>query len=317
MTNRHFLVRLTVFACALTLLVSCDQSKQASPPAQRALATPSEKVLVFFEGPWAFVADPKDPNMVLALAPKTKAHRDLNVSASNNVSLAAGVYELSVPAHGAPTTAALDPTFAQAKIDAKSLQRALDDKSGRYVIRLPKPEAFTAAGRQRARLGSTYPPDASSEQNYAAQVSLRYSVPSLNGFSLGGTPDTGSFNPMLLQLETPAIRFVITPASTDLIDLCSAHSREAFRALVKFLGLTLYVDFPDDPGDCRKNDPQVRPANAAIQTPSTIAPVAPVYASFLAQVDLSRMGRGLWAALYLFHPGGGVCKAPILFLTVS
>jgi len=317
--RRHFVIHIAAMLLA-TLLVSCNQSKQEPVPAARTAAlsaTASEKVFVTFEGPWALVADPKDPNMILALAPKTKAHLDLNVSASNDVTLAAGVYELSVPAHGAAATAALDPTFAQVKIDAKSLQHALDDKSARYVIRLPKPEAYAAAGRRRARIGTAYPPDASSEQNFANQVSLRYSVASLTGFSLAGTPDTGSFNPMLLQVDTPAIRFAIAPAAVDPADLCSTHSRESFRDLVKFLDLTLYVDFPDEASDCHKTDPQVRPAKADAQTPNQAEPRAPAYPAFLAQVEPESLERVLLAAMYFFHTSGPICKAPILFLTVS
>ena len=83
---------------------------------------------------------------------------------------------------------------------------------GRYVIRLPKPEAYVAARRFRSRVGAKYVPEATTEQNYATQVSFRYSVSTLNGFSLAGTPDTGTFNPLLLQLDTPTIRFAIEPA---------------------------------------------------------------------------------------------------------
>ncbi len=39
--------------------------------------------------------------------------------------------------------------------------------------------------------------------------------------------------------------------------MCSTHSREAFRDTVKFLGLTLFVDFPNDSADCHKTDPQM------------------------------------------------------------
>src|SRR6266849_2258968 len=245
MISRSHFLRKPIAAASVLLasivLVACEQSKQAEPAPTKAasLAPPTEKVFVVFEGPWAFVTDPKDANMVLALAPKTKLHRDLYVSASNESTLAAGTYDLSVPAHGAAFSGSLDPSFAQAKIDAKSLQRALDDKSKRYVIRLAKPEAYIAAKRFRSRVGPTYPPDASTEQNYAAYVSFRYNVSTLNGFSLAGTPDTGTFNPLLLQLETPTVRFAIEPAvSDDPKDMCHVHSREAFRDTVRFLGLT-------------------------------------------------------------------------------
>src|SRR5712671_5686637 len=121
-------VAITSVALAALVLVGCEQSQQTAPASARA-ASPSattEKVFVEFEGPWAIVADPKDANSVLAVAPKTKVHNDLFVAASNDSPLAAGTYDLSVPAHGPATSAALDPSFAQVKIDAKSLQHALD-----------------------------------------------------------------------------------------------------------------------------------------------------------------------------------------------
>src|SRR6202171_3693405 len=173
--SRSSLIALASAVLATFFLIACQQSQQpGAPAATQSAAATTEKVFVVFEGPWAIVADPKDANSVLVLAPKTKLHRDLYVAASNESMLAAGTYDLSVPAHGAATSAALDPSFAQAKIDAKSLQRALDDKSGRYVVRLPKPEAYVAAKRSRSRVGANYPPDAATEQNYAASVSFRY-----------------------------------------------------------------------------------------------------------------------------------------------
>jgi hypothetical protein len=344
-SRSHFLGKplaiASVFLLALVLF-ACEQSKQAEPAPSKAasLTAPTEKVFVVFEGPWAFATDPKDASSVLALAPKTKSHRDLNVAASNSTNLAAGVYNLSIPPHSETTAAStLDSSFAQAKIDAKSLQHAVDDKSGRYVIRLPKPEAYVAAGRFRSRVGPTYPPDASTEQNYAISVSLRYSVSSLSGFSLAGTPDSGTFNPLLLQVDTPTIRFVIEPAMADVpTDLCSTHSRESFRDLVKFLSLTLYVDFPGDPSDCHKTDPQgAHPAKAEagqtsplerlaaflskdltdVQTASTGGDTAPNYLRSLTKGGVGNTLRDLMAAAYFFHVGGGACKAPILFLTTT
>ena len=341
--QRYFnssLIALASAVLATFSLTACQQSQQPSAPAasQSAVAS-TEKVFVVFEGPWAIVADPKDANSVLVLAPKTKLHRDLYVSASNESTLAAGTYDLSVPAHGPATSAALDPSFAQAKIDSKSLQHALDDKSGRYVIRLPKPEAYVAARRFRSRVGAKYVPQATTEQNYATQVSFRYTVGTLNGFSLAGTPDTGTFNPLLLQLDTPNIRFAIEPAQMDdPRDKCSTHSREAFRDTVKFLGLTLFVDFPNDSADCHKADPQIARSTKAEagQGPS----LDRIAAFFLQALDVSEttsvegrqltLGRSdilatmvvpdplahyLTATMYFFHASGGACMAPILFLT--
>src|SRR6266481_9712481 len=45
-------------------------------------ARKTQKVLVTFEGPWAFARDPNDANSVFAFAPKTSSHRDLVVQVS-------------------------------------------------------------------------------------------------------------------------------------------------------------------------------------------------------------------------------------------
>src|SRR5271154_2631608 len=173
--------KLVALACgALTtlVLVSCGQSPPNPAPAaaeSKAASTEkvTERIYVEFRGPWAFVADQKDANSVLAIAPKAKGHRDLYVQASNQSTLAAGAYDLSLPGHSGPAAATADPGMAQAKIYALSLQHALENKSSRYVIRLPKPEEFVVAGRHRSRLGAAYPPDVSTEKDYATAVSLR------------------------------------------------------------------------------------------------------------------------------------------------
>src|SRR3974390_2363169 len=192
------------------LMVACQQSQPTSPATsassvpQAAQVAAAEKVFVVFEGPWALAPDPKDASKILAIAPKTKSHRDLYVAASKRVSLAAGVFDLSVPVSGGTGAPSIDPDILQAKTTAADLQRVLDSKSVRYVIRLPKPEAYLAATKFRSRTGPAYPA-AASEKEYVSAVSLRYSVSALNGFSLSGAPDSGSFNPQLLEIGSPAI----------------------------------------------------------------------------------------------------------------
>src|SRR5215831_12739965 len=138
----------------LMMFVACEQAKQAAPtPAAAPQPAAAEKVFVVFEGPWALAPDPKDATKVLAIAPKTKIHRDLYVTASNNAMLASGVYDLSVPVSGALGATTVDPNLAQAKTTTADIQRILNTKSDRYVIRLPKPEAYMAAKRVRSRLG--------------------------------------------------------------------------------------------------------------------------------------------------------------------
>jgi hypothetical protein len=312
--------------------------KEIKPAAQQTTQT-TQNVFVVFEGPWAFAPDPKDANSVLALAPKTKSHHDLVVQSSDKT-LTPGIYDLSLPARSGPATGTVDPNILQAKIDAQSVQHVLDNKLERYAIRLPKPEAYVAATHYRSRAGSAYPPDASTEKDYVTSVSLRYSVTTLNGFSLAGSPDSGAFNPLLLQVETPIINFVIGPAhDPDPADKCNTHSRESFRDLTKLLNLTLFVDFPNDPSECHGKDPQnPRPAKAEIDhrtndrrslleraaalVEGNLADVqdASVASSSSAPSFLRSFVRGsagslkqhLLAAIYFFGTQGGTCRAPII-----
>jgi len=299
------LVLASVFLAAL-IMVACNQTKEIAPAAQPATqaAPTAEKVFVVFEGPWAFAPDPKDANSVLALAPKTKSHHDLVVQSPDN-KLAPGVYDLSLPARSGPATGEVDANILRAKIDPLNVQRALDNKLGRYAIRLPKPEAYMEANHYRSRAGSAYPPDASTEKDYVTRVSLRYSVSSLNGFSLAGSPDSGTFNPLLLQVKTPTIDFIIEPAhERDPADKCHTHEREAFRDLTKLVNVTLFLDFPVDPSECHGKDPQnPRPVKAE---------VAPSFPSLVALGSAGGFKQHLLAAIYFFGVHAGDCLAPIL-----
>ncbi len=235
-------------------------------------AQKTRTVFVTFEGPWAFARDPNDANSVFAFAPKTTTHHDLVVKSSKSKSsqgetgesktLAAGIYELALPAVRSSTpnsTPNIDPNVLQAKIDAQGVQHALNARSERYAIRLPRPEAYVATSKERSRAGSAYPPAASTEKDYVTGVSLRYSVDKLSGFFLAGKPDDASpFN--RLSVDSPVISFVIDPLPGQMMDECSMHVREAFRDLAKLVNLKMFVDFPSDPSACREHDPQKPPA---------------------------------------------------------
>jgi hypothetical protein len=298
---------------ATLFLIACNQSQPPTTapagPESKTAATPTttKDVYAVFEGPWAIVPDPTDPKSVLLLAPKTKHHRDLYVSASNKSSLGAGTYDLSIPARTGSGTGTFDASILRAKIDPKNVQHVLDDKSSdRYAIRLPKPDAYLPATRHRSRVSATYPPDPSTEKEYATAVSLLYSVSSLNGFSLGGTQDVGgTFSPLLFQVDTPTVRFVIDPVQDD--DLCYAHSRMAFHDLVKLVGLSLYVDFPDNPNSCHGKDPQNPPA----------AKTEINHRSLLMQAAFDRAFAGsprqhLLTAIYFFGGSPSDCHSPIV-----
>jgi hypothetical protein len=342
-TRRYFtstMVALASAVLATLFLVACNQSQPpttapAAPESKAAATAATTKdVYVVFEGPWVIAPDPKDAGSVVLLAPKTKIHRDLYVTASNNSTLAAGTYDLSVPARTGPAAGTFDESILRAKIDPKNVQRVLDDKSSnRYAIRLPKPEAYLPASRHRSRVSATYPPEPATEKEYATGVSLRYSVSGLSGFSLAGTPDSGAFNPLLLQVETPTIRFAIEPAhDPDPADKCNTHSRQTFHEVATLLALNLYVDFPENPSNCHDTDPQKARAVKAETGPapsfermvallesnlgdaeeaSAALPVADHWTA-LALRGAKTVAPHLTAALYLFGRPSGSCQAPII-----
>jgi hypothetical protein len=333
-TRLYFTSTMVVLASAVLatlFMAACNQSQPptATPAATESKAAAAQDLYVIFEGPWAIAPDPADANNVLLVAPKNMHHRDLYVTASNHSTLAAGTYNLSLPGHVGPGAEAYDPAILRAKIDNQNAQRVLDSKAVRYAIRLPRPEAYLPSHRHRARAGSTYPPDASTEKEYATAVSLRYSVSSLSGFSLSGTPDTGTFNPLLLQVDTPAIRFVIEPTEGD--DGCNTHSRQAFHDLVQLVGLTLYVDYPENPSTCHDKDPQLKvhagfasPVQrltalltgnlADVQTADTNAGVLPSrYVRFFAESSIARrIADRLGVAVYFFSASGSDCGGLIV-----
>src|SRR6202163_187163 len=128
--SRSSLVILASAVLATLFQVACTQSQTQTAPAtpqSKAAVTTTKDVYVIFDGPWAIVPDPKDANSVLALAPKTKSHRDLVVQSSEKT-LSSGIYDLSLPARSGPAAGTVDPNILQAKVDPQNVQRVLDSK---------------------------------------------------------------------------------------------------------------------------------------------------------------------------------------------
>jgi hypothetical protein len=284
----------------VTLIGSACNSSSSKQPSVSA-----HEVFVIFDGPWAFAADPKDANSIIAIAPKTEGHRDLFVQSHEKI-LMAGVYDLMFPPRIGPASGTVDSNILRTKIDALDVQRVLDDKTERYAIRLPKPEAYLEAEHFRSRAGASYPPDASTENDYVTSVSLRYNVATLSGFSLAGAPDSGYFGPLPLPIETPMINFAIDPdQADDLADLCCTHSRESFRDLTKLLNVTLFVDFPHDSDKCHYSDPQ----NTRVKTEKrrlTTDPGRP------REVKEASVAPSWIASVLAFTSHVGNCKAPVI-----
>jgi len=71
MNRRHLFKRAATasFFLASILFVACE-SRTPSPAPPPKTAAGVDKVYVVFEGPWAIVSDPKNPNGVVALRRK-------------------------------------------------------------------------------------------------------------------------------------------------------------------------------------------------------------------------------------------------------
>lgn len=126
----YFTVSSAALACAAALGTFVVIAHHAVRQTALASEEGAQQVFVQFEGPWAIAPDPTDANNVLPLAPKTKHHRDLYVTASNYSPLATGIYDLSFPGHVGPGAGAYDPAILRAKIDPRNAQRVPDSKAG-------------------------------------------------------------------------------------------------------------------------------------------------------------------------------------------
>lgn len=332
MRNRaYFPGKPFALAAAVFAIVFMSACPQPTPPVP--VVAPSEKVFVSFEGPWGFATDPKDANFVIAMAPKLKEHRDLYVRASYNQTLPAGVYDLSMPPRTVVPQGTVSPDIVQTKIDPGDVQRVLGDKGERYAIRLPKPEAYVPSARYNSTVGSSPPPTSSNgtTKPWASAVSLQYSVGSFNTFQLAGTPDSGAFPPLPLQVDTPHISFIIVPAhDDDPGDPCHTHDRRTFHELTKLLGVTLYVDFPDSPASCRDKDPQKpTPSKAALEAERLLARMVSAIDIDIENADVEEAGvssagwlnrlergavkevaQGIRAAFIFFGMPSADCKSP-------
>jgi hypothetical protein len=201
--------------------------------------------LIEFDGPWGLVPDPQHAGDILAIAPKNVHHRPLTVSGSASATLDAGVYTLDIPVQGVPDSPNPDPTFFRVRVDPKNVQHALDARMERYAIQLPRPASYVGTSRGLIAIGSA------PKRQYVMTVALRYNVAPSATVSLTGGGDTGDAA-KALRMEARDVRFSITPIPdpNDPEDRCEVHTREAFAALAKLLGLDETMAAPPGcPGD--------------------------------------------------------------------
>src|ERR1700683_1899114 len=115
--RRYFKTRLATIGMAFLaafFCVACNQSHPPAAPTPETKTASAKEVYLVFEGPWAFTPDPKDPKFVIALAPKTKRHRDLIVQSAQK-RVYAGVYELSLPPRNGSAAGEVDSNILRVK----------------------------------------------------------------------------------------------------------------------------------------------------------------------------------------------------------
>ena len=324
-TTRHFAGgwgTLAAAAIILALMAGCQTAQSPAPTSGEPKAT--SEVFVVFAGPWALVPDPKDPKSILAVAPRLRDHTPLGVNPANRA-LEAGVYDLAIPSQNVPEKSMFEKNLFRTEITAASSQRALDQRMERYVIRLPKPDAYVAAVTFRSRVDTKYPPDPSTEGDYATSVSLKYLVSSKAPLTLSGTADAGAkLDPLSLSLDMPMVSFVIEPLHDSSDDPCNTHSRESFHSLVELLGVKLYVDFPSSPDDCHKKDPQTKnSARARLFGGVGAEEISGEFGEAIGPVQMAGFGlrlnsaatlrtAGSRLAAFFFGGGGGACRSPMI-----
>ena len=124
---------------------------------------------------------------------------------------------------------------------------------------------------------------------------------------------------------------MIEPTEGD--DVCNTHSRQAFHDLVQLVGLTLYVDFPENASNCHGKDPQV--PHGSTTHASSVSPVGRItallagnltdlqtadatvvempfrYLGFIGESSIARrIAQRLGIAAYLFSVSAMDCGAP-------
>jgi hypothetical protein len=250
-----------------------------------------------FNGPWAFMQDPDNPNKLVAIAPYIQGHQSAYVAGTNESPVATGIYELS-----GPPASSLNPNpqlvVVRDSVDRKTVYDKVSQNAGgvRYMIRLPMPSDMSTYRAGREAVGSAWPvtnPD-TTEKQYTTHMTLHYRVADYGGIRFSGTADdktTLNFTPVIGT--TGSLDIGVGP----LYDLqetgCHDHGKTAFKTLADLFSVKQFIDFPgpdghyhqDKCGPCDPQNPQHPPSG------TTCAP---------------HLGRT-----------GADCKAAMLFLTVT
>jgi len=274
---------LTTALVALTCVLSCSSSLQAtSRSAAPKVSLP--EVEVWVEGPWAYADDPRDPQRIVLIAPDSDsiehtpaavAHKTGDVELDSD-----SVLEIKSLTHTQQSCSTCSAINSQtADVNKQALVKLLDSKKGRYVISLPKPDSYEEAVGQESRVRSAWwdncrPNNCGPQRPRTTQMIFHYTVSSLDGFSVGPTPQTQTS----LKFQDRHIVTIFMTAKGE-IDDCDSGGRLAFRELVRLFSLNLYVDlrikstgpYPSDdppgPSPCLDGDPQ-NPGNSDAQKPA-------------------------------------------------
>jgi hypothetical protein len=245
-----------LFVCML-FVWSCQSPQRAAK-----LAASPETVFVVFEGPWAFVTEPSGE--ILAIAPKATNHTDAYAKAEESTLLPLGKYQLSVLNRVTKTQTFPQPTFLPDKVSSATLTGVVNNSTGagRYMIILPQPDGLTEAEHSKSQINYPWPVDPKTPiVPYSVSISLQYTVSTLDGFKLTGTPDDSSvtFSDFPFAVGVPrVIHIAIDPLPSPKPDPCDDDTKLAFKELMALFSLQHIIDFQPYPSgmNCQTEDPQ-------------------------------------------------------------
>jgi hypothetical protein len=205
-------------------------------------------VFVIVRGPWAFVRDDINKQLILVTV-DVPGHPSAYIrSQKPGPDLTFGVYQVSLPA--GTTGVPMSPQDI-VNFSAKSAQlakiTAIPSKLKRYVVSLPMPDDIGENLVDKARVGGV-PHPATSEQDYTTEMILSYSLTSLSAFSVTGKDNSGK--PITPVSITPSKIMYVGVASDFIGDPCDNHAKKAFNDLTTLFSNPLYVDYPPYDSTC-------------------------------------------------------------------
>jgi hypothetical protein len=223
------------------------------------------QLLVTFDGPWSYAADPRDSNRVVIIAPHPDHHLDAHIHPkpdSADPFLPMGQYKLDIgnPAgscdetkpQGSEVPANLFPLKQFTTIDPGTIKSVIEKKKGgaRYAISLPKPCYYSTEDTAYSIISANpiKTPAVDGEGTaFTTKMVLHYFVTTVTPATLSLTPDVGTASTSPVPFKNNKIEIEIRADMLPGNDDCDTMSADAFGKEIGLFTSTqnFYLWFPD------------------------------------------------------------------------